>query len=166
MKKTINLSIRDKIAVADNTQYVCGNSDFILEIDFDAEWHEYSTKTARFVYGGEYQDVVFQGSTCPVPVLSNIHRFYVGIFAGDLRTTTPASVSAKRSILCGGGVPADPPDDVYAQIMELLNKGGGTATDPSAVRSVNGILPDEVGNVEVAGVMSDVEVSDLMSAIQ
>ncbi len=125
MKKTINLMVRDKVAVADNTLYICGNSDFSLEIDFDAEWNEFPTKTARFVYGGEYQDVVFQGNVCPVPVLSNVHRFYVGVFAGNLRTTTPAYVSAQRSILCGSGAPAAPPDDVYNQIMELLNQAGG-----------------------------------------
>ena len=39
-----------------------------------------------------------------------------------MRTTTPAVVECEKSILCGGGSPAEPPADVYAQIMQLINK--------------------------------------------
>lgn len=121
-EKRINITVRDRIAKADRTVYICGNSDFTIKFDFDAEWQEYATKTARFHSDdGTYIDVVFDGDVCTVPVLSNIYNFKVGVFAGNLRTTTPALVSAKKSILCGSGVPAAPPDDVYSQIMELLN---------------------------------------------
>lgn len=123
MGNTIKISVRNKIAAADGTLYVCGNSDFALEFDFDAEWDEFITKTARFIYGTEYQDIVFQDNVCPVPVISNVHRFYVGVYAGDLRTTTPATVGAKRSILCGGEVPAAPSPDVFGQMQALFNAG-------------------------------------------
>ena len=123
MGNLIKISVRDKIAAADATLYVCGNSDFVLEFDFDAEWAAFTTKTARFVYRGAYQDVVFQGATCPVPVISNVPRFYVGVYAGDLRTTTPAVVEAKRSILCGNEAPAAPHPDVYAQLLALFEAG-------------------------------------------
>ncbi len=123
MAKLIKISVRNKVAVADGTLYVCGNSDFVLEFDFDSDWSEYITKTARFVYRGTYVDVVFQGNVCPVPIISNVHRFYVGVYAGDLRTTTPASVEAKRSILCGNEPPAAPHPDIYAQIQALFDAG-------------------------------------------
>lgn len=132
MGHIINVSVRDKIATApDDATYICGNSDFIIAFDFDAEWAEYNVKTARFRYGGAYLDQVFTGSECPVPVISDTFRLEVGVFAGDLHTTTPAYVSAKKSILCGGGLPDDPPPDVYVQIMEQLNSivtGGGSVT--------------------------------------
>lgn len=91
----------------------------------------YETKTARFVSCGTYTDVVFTGNSCPIPVIQDTRSLTVGVYAGDLHTTTPAYVSCVPSILCGGGVPADPTPDVYAQILELLNNiadGGKPAT--------------------------------------
>lgn len=122
MARVINITIRDKIAVADKTLYVCGNSDFVIHFDFDAEWKEYDTKTARFITSDDtYHDVIFDGSDCPMPILTDTYLIKVGVFAGNLRTTTSALVSARKSILCRSGSPAAPPDDVYAQIMEKLN---------------------------------------------
>lgn len=121
MEHEIKVLVRGKIAVADRTMYICGNSDFVVAFDFDEEWKEYNSKTARFILGdGSYFDVIFKGNECPVPVISDTHSIKVGVYAGNLRTTTPAYISAKKSILCVGGVPAAPPDDVYAQIMEEL----------------------------------------------
>ena len=122
MPRVINITIRDKLAVvADRTVYVCGNSDYTVHFDFDAEWDAYKTKTARFVYGSKYKDVVFDGDECPVPIIANAYGLNVGVFAGDLHTTTPAYVETERSILCGFGSPADPDPDVYNEIMRRLN---------------------------------------------
>lgn len=127
MDKIIYISIKGKIArnirgIAD--EYVCGNSDYFVEFDFDEEWNAFDAKTARFKYNDTYLDVVFSGNRVNVPVIENTHMVKVGVFAGNLHTTTSAVFMAKKSILCGSGVPAAPPDDVYNQIMELLNKGG------------------------------------------
>lgn len=123
MGHTINVSVRNKIAVAPkDALYICGNSDFIIAFDFDDEWNEYNSKTARFVLeDGTYHDVVFQGKECSMPIISNTYNIKIGVFAGNLRTTTPAIISAKKSILCGNGSPAAPSEDVYAQIMDILN---------------------------------------------
>ena len=121
MDKTINISVHNKMAAADGTIYICGNSDYLVEFDFDREWDAFEYKTARFIYGTTYTDQVFQGNFCPVPVFYNLTSFRVGVFAGDLSTTTPATVYAKKSILCGSGVPADPSINVYNQIMTLIN---------------------------------------------
>ncbi|MDY3993550.1 MAG: hypothetical protein SOY66_08430 [Evtepia sp.] len=123
----INITVRDKIAIGDRSRIVCGNSDYTAIFDFDAEWDPYDTKTARFVYAehsGQYVDVVFTGTECPVPVLRDVIGVTVGVFAGDLHTTTPAWFECDKSILCGGGIPAAPVDDVYNQIMDRLNKLG------------------------------------------
>lgn len=106
MERIIKVSVRDKIASAPlSAQYVCGNSDFVIAFDFDDEWASYEAKTARFRYNGLYQDVPFNGNECPIPILSNIYSFEVGVYAGELHTTTPAYVPARKSILCGGGTP-------------------------------------------------------------
>lgn len=122
MNNTINVVVKNKIAVTvDDTLYICGNSGFVINFDFDAEWADFDVKTARFISeNGAYQDVVFKGSQCPMPILSNTYNIKVGVFAGDLQTTTPAMISAKKSILCGVGTPETPKEDVYAQITELL----------------------------------------------
>lgn len=129
MEKVINVTVRDKIAstLQSEVEYVCGNSDYVVAFDFDEEWDAFNTKTARFKYNGTHQDVVFTGDQVEVPVIENTHKIQVGVFAGNLSTTTPAIIMARKSILCGSGVPAAPSDDVYSQIMDLLNKGGASA---------------------------------------
>lgn len=120
---TIDVIVAYKRAIAmKHEPLVCGNSDYIINFAFDAEWNDYQTKTARFIFDDRsYTDVVFDGNQCPVPVLKNTHDVIVGVYAGNLHTTTPAYLHAQRSILCGCGSPAEPDPDVYAQIMEKLN---------------------------------------------
>lgn len=146
MLRIINVTVEDKVARNDRPReavYVCGNSDFVVRFAFDAEWAAFDTKTARFRYNGTHKDIVFTGNECPMPVIENAHNIQVGVFAGNLHTTTPAELIARKSILCGAGSPAAPRDDVYAQIMEQLNR------IDSPVKTVNGIAPDENGNVQV-----------------
>lgn len=151
----INIEIKNKIAkTTSDVQYVCGNSDYLIRFSFDEEWDQYETKTARIVNGdGEYHDVVFTGCECDMPIISNAYAIKIGVFAGNLHTTTPAYVPAVKSILCGAGTPADPPEDVYAQIMEMLNAGGGEVTDEQIAQAVSkyleenpiaGVTPEEV----------------------
>ncbi len=122
----INIVIRNKIArEVDGKHIICGNSDYTAVFDFDAEWEKYDTKTARFIWGDKYADVIFSGNTCPFPVIVNAYGVLVGVYAGDLHTTTAAVIDTEKSILCKNGIPADPPPDVYAQIMDLLNNSGG-----------------------------------------
>lgn len=126
----ICISVKNKIAVhTDRQWYVCGNSDYTAVFEFDHEWDEYETKTARFRYNQHHEDVVFKGNVAQIPVITNTNEFEVGVFAGDLHTTTPAMVLCEKSILCGDGTPVDPTPDVYDQIMEFLNNM--KETDPT-----------------------------------
>lgn len=120
----IEVKVRNKIAsVVDEEAYiVCGNSDYEIAFDFDEEWDEYSVKTACFTWNSQTQDVVFEGNVCPVPVLLKTLSVVVGVFAGNLRTSTPALVKAKRSALCEKGVIAPPPQNVYNEILEKVNE--------------------------------------------
>ena len=115
----INITVREKSARADDrARIVCGNSDYAVLFDFDEEWEAYDLKTARFITeGGFFTDVQFTGSDCAVPVLTGTRTLLVGVFAGDVRTTTPAYIPAIPCITDNGGIPAAPPPDVYAQLM-------------------------------------------------
>lgn len=119
----INITVRGKIARAEGrARVVCGNSDYTVRFDFDEEWAEYFAKTARFVTeDGSYTDVQFEGSDCTIPILRNTRTLLVGVFAGNLRTTTAALIHAVPCITDPDGTPADPTPDVYAQLMERFN---------------------------------------------
>lgn len=106
----------------EHARVVCGNSDYTVRFDFDEEWAEYFAKTARFVTeDGSYTDVQFEGSDCTIPILRNTRTLLVGVFAGNLRTTTAALIHAVPCITDPDGTPADPTPDVYVQLMERFN---------------------------------------------
>lgn len=131
--EAIKISVRDKIASSPSATMVCGNTDYRITFDFDAEWGEHPVKTARFAFNDSYIDVVFEGETVSVPIITDTLYVAVGVYAGDLQTTTPALIATEKSILCGKGLPADPPPDVYAQIINLLNEHMGDEQIAKAV---------------------------------
>lgn len=122
---TINIEVQNKIAKRSDPKafIVCGNSDYTIKFTFDEEWEEHEVKTARFYSNGEPEDVVFKGDECPVPVMERADGVFVGVFAGDLRTTTKAYIPCERSILCLGGRVKEPTPDVYAQLTQMINDG-------------------------------------------
>lgn len=111
---TIDIIVENKIARTNGTPViVCGNSDYIINFTFDGEWDGITRKTARFVNYTDngrrknFVDVAFTGDAVKMPVMSNITEVYIGVYADDIRTTTPARVECKKSILCGTGETED-----------------------------------------------------------
>lgn len=127
MNRNISINVDKKLAsVIGAPVIICGNSDYHITFTFDEEWETLDLKTARFVYKRDgklrFVDVVFSGRTTAVPVLSNIDEVYVGVYSGELHTTTPARIICKKSILCGDSTQHEVPDpDVYQQILEAFN---------------------------------------------
>lgn len=125
MDKLIQINVTDRRAQALAAPVIiCGNSGIQVQFVLDDEWANLNPKTARFAYVRDgkvgHQDIVFEGDTAEVPVLSNIREVRVGVFAGDLVTTTPAVIPCEPSILCGSGEPEVPSPSVYDQIMALF----------------------------------------------
>ena len=141
--KTLHITVSDKKAKyrERDGEIVCGNNDYQIEFAFDAEWNAYYTKTARFITGETYTDVVFEGNICAVPIIKGVTSFSVGVFAGNLFTTTPAVIGAHKSILCDNGSPEAPSDDVYAQIMLMLNNDSDGPSMDQIVSAVIAALP-------------------------
>ena len=87
-----------------------------------------------------------------MPVISNTNTIQVGVYAGELHTTTAASVMSRKSILCGDGTHAAPPEDVYNQLMAMMNDiiariealeqggGGGGGTGDEDTDSTSSVL--------------------------
>ena len=98
------ISVRNRVATYQKRcgDIVCGNSDYAIQFTFDSEWGSVNTKTARFIWNGQYKDVEFSGSVCAVPMLKNTTSVSVGVYAGMLRTTTSAVIGCQKSILCVG----------------------------------------------------------------
>ena len=133
MNRTIKISVQNLVAWQTNrVEYICDNSGFVVAFNFDSEWAAVNPKTARFIHGGEYTDIVFTGNKCSVPKITDVTRMEIGVFAGDITTTTPATVPCKTSILCGDGVPAEPTPDVYSQIMDVIFPEAVYAAEKSA----------------------------------
>ena len=121
-----SIDVANKIATPVNPpEIVCGNSDYVIEFTFDEEWREYGIKTAIFNYKRNGQkrfiEIVFEGNECPMPILSGIDEVNVGVYAGELQTTTPATLICKKSVLCDITKHEDPPYDVYSQFLQIVN---------------------------------------------
>ena len=121
----IVITVRDKIAyVQDDPEIICGNTDYAVQFDFDAEWDVYTEKTAHFAYISDgkpqFYDVIFEGDSVIIPPLYRTNEVLIGVYAGNIRTTTPAAVPCLPCITDGQPVHPDPPPDVYAQLLALL----------------------------------------------
>lgn len=134
----IPVSVTRKHAVALDPApvIVCGNSDYRICLSFDEEWDAEPEKTVRFVWqsGGQpvYADVLTSDGFADVPVLFGTPEVAVGVFAGALRTTTPARIMCIPCIRDGAPVHADPPQDVYDQLLARLNEIEAGSPPPAA----------------------------------
>lgn len=107
--RTLHINVTNKVATfqARDGDIVCGNTDYQIAFTFDAEWDEHQEKTARFIWNGQYTDIPFTGNTCPAPMVKGASVLTVGVYAGELRTTTPAEIGCRPSVLCVGGEPVE-----------------------------------------------------------
>lgn len=133
---TIDIIIRNKTASAVNPPHiVCGNSDYNVKFDFDEEWQAHNNKIGVFAYNrcGEWQSekVLFEGDTCPVPALHGVRSVWIGVTAGDVRTSTPADVHCRMGATDFSDAPEKPSADIWGQILAKLDSigTGGAAPD-------------------------------------
>ena len=129
----LQIIINNKIAtyVKRSGAVVCGNSDYVAEFAFDQEWDTHESKIARFTWGGKYVDMPITGSTCQVPILYDTDTLTVGVYAGNLCTTTPAMIPCQRSILCGTDIEHPEAEDL--QISEALKAAAEAQAAAAAV---------------------------------
>lgn len=124
---TIDIIIRNKTASAVNPPcIVCGNSDYNVKFNFDDEWQAHNNKIGVFAYNrcGEWQSekVLFEGDTCPVPALHGVRSVWIGVTAGDVRTSTPADVPCRMGATDFSDTDEPPSADVWGQILAKLDE--------------------------------------------
>lgn len=168
----ICVNVTNKRAIPEGGKtIICGNSDYALTFTFDNEWTGYDNKTARFAYwkNGEalHIDQVFSGDTVKVPVLSGINFVMVGVFAGDLQTTTPAKIPCETSILCYEGAPENPPEDVYNQIIHLLNAlEVGTVSDERVAEAVENYMAENPVTTGTTAIYESTTYAEVVAAYE
>lgn len=126
---TIDIIIRNKTASAVNPPcIVCGNSDYNVKFDFDDEWQAHNNKIGVFAYNrcGEWrsENVLFEGDTCPVPALHGVRSVWIGVTAGDVRTSTPADVPCRMGATDFSDTTEKPSADIWGQILDKLDTVG------------------------------------------
>lgn len=144
MPKVINVTVKNRILTLDNPcqKIIGGNSGYVIHFKFDEEWTPYKVKTALFGFGEDTREVVFEGNDCECPVIYNATACVVGVIAGSIVSTTPVWIKCALCISDVTGKPEPPPEDVYNQIMDMLNdiaQGGGANYNETIISlSING----------------------------
>lgn len=155
---TIDIIIRNKTASAVNPPcIVCGNSDYNVKFDFDEEWQAHNNKIGVFAYNrcGEWQSekVLFEGDTCPVPALHGVRSVWIGVTAGDVRTSTPADVPCRMGATDFSDTTEKPSEDIWTQILDKLDTVG-TVQRINTVISYDGDRGEYVSSVDFATLLA------------
>lgn len=156
---TIDIIIRNKTASAVNPPcIVCGNSDYNVKFNFDEEWQAHNNKIGVFAYNrcGEWQSekVLFEGDTCPVPALHGVRSVWIGVTAGDVRTSAPADVPCRMGATDFSDTTEKPSEDIWGQILDKLNTVG-------TVQRINTVISYDVDRGEH---VSSVDFATLLAA--
>lgn len=120
---TIPVTVSNRIAaVSADEQIICGNSGDSIIFTFDSEWSALTDKTLQLAYykNGAFlaQEVAFSGTSAELPPLYGITEVFVGVYAGNIRTTTPARIAC---LPC---------------ITDLAFSDGGGGTDPGSIAQI------------------------------
>lgn len=147
----IGISVQNKIAsvISGTPQIICGNSDYTLTFNFDEEFAAYAEKTLCIVYrrrGKMVKDeVLFTGDTVALPVLYETDMCAIGVYAGNLISSTCVMIPC---VYCAETEHYDPPPDIYEQLLEYLAglQGGSMTGQMTAI--LNGTPLSPVGIAE------------------
>lgn len=123
MNKELVVIVNNKVAKSQEGEFiVCGNGDYRIVFQFDSEWDSYDAKTALFVFNEKTVAVPFSGNVCDGIAIEDSNTLAIGVYAGNLVTTTPAYIPCLQSIRDVANLPSAPDTDVYDRLMALLNE--------------------------------------------
>ena len=159
----LNVDVVNKIATFQKRGgcIVCGNSDYQIQFAFDREWDAYDKKTARFIYNGQFADVNFDktedNNICAVPILYDTTEVEIGVYAGELKTTTSAFIGCYRSILCEVAKPSEENDRLHSnEAKEAADRAEAAAK----------VAEDAADRAETEGGGISAEVDRRLSALE
>lgn len=139
----ITIRVRNRIAEAvGSPEIICGNSDYNAIFDLDAEWDAQEIKTMRVAWTDTFSgqprhiDVPFFMGFAAIPAIADAYEVQIGVYTGNIMTTTPARIPCVRCITDGGTYHEDPEPETYAALLQLLGditQGGVTVGDATVV---------------------------------
>lgn len=112
------------------------NSGNIIHFLFDEEWTNVLNKTARFIKDNDFVDILLEkDDTCEIPLsILKTGSVQVGVFGGNLKSTNCGLFYVTTSILDENGLPLDPEESIYLQIIKELEEIKMNSTIEGAVR--------------------------------
>ena len=120
-----NFTVENKILIPNDGEYtvIADNSDYSVCFSFDEEWTG-KTKTVRFINGKNYVDVILpKNNTVSIPLeVMSPPSISVGVYAGQLHTSSAAVIKCRTSILTPNGTPKEPVEDVYGQLISQYDE--------------------------------------------
>ena len=135
----IVVTVKNKMAVGDGSVIVCNNSDYVVRFVLDSEWDALALRTMRIVYDSyTHTDIAFSGDTVALPTIIDRTSIGIGLYSGDIHTSTCAMFDCERSVMGKNSHAVEPPSsDVYNEIVEMINDGRlkgdkGDKGDPGA----------------------------------
>lgn len=119
------IGIREKVPykISGPDCIVTDNDNYTITFEPDAEWDAYPAKLVYYAFdtGGAIVHSI-EGNEDKIPVLTKAQPVYIGVSAGNLRTTKALGIRVQPSVRQKAGVQIKEPEpDVYDVIMEMLN---------------------------------------------
>lgn len=146
--ETIEIMVRNKIPrfKKDSAKsIITWNTGYIINFDFDEEWEH--VKTLRVVNDkGDIiiPDIVFEGNSVELPKITDTNHIGIGVFSGNLSSTTKLILACRKSILEDDGAPLPPTEDVYNQIMGILEGKAEKSTTLSGYGITDAYTKNEI----------------------
>lgn len=121
----IVVTVKNKMAVGDGSVIVCNNSDYVVRFVLDSEWDALALRTMRIVYDSyTHTDIAFSGDTVALPTIIDRTSIGIGLYSGDIHTSTCAMFDCERSVMGkNSNAVAPPSSDVYNEIVGMINDG-------------------------------------------
>ena len=152
----IKIKIDGRVAEIESApEVVTDNAEYEVEFAVDERdgWNPAVPMTALFVRrDARYTAVVMDvGETiCTMPPQTGTNVVYIGLTQEEMRTTTPARITIRRSVRTMTDFPPLPDKDVYEQILanfaglRMLSGKGAPTTETAG--KVNQMYRDETNN--------------------
>lgn len=121
MSKILKVQVTDKVATYLTRQgdIVCGNSDYKIQFIFDSEWDALPNKVAHFTWNGHHEDVEIDANNqADVPFLVRTLGLKVGVYSGDISTTTAAFIKCRYSARCEETTATEENDKRYENLAK------------------------------------------------
>ena len=157
MGKILNIQVTDKVAtyLTRGGDIVCGNADYKVQFSFDTDWAALPKKTARFSWNGRHEDVEIDASNqAAVPFLVRTTGLKVGVYSGDVSTTTAAFIKCRHSARCDETTPTTENDRHYERLAKDHADRSELAAD-RAETALSGFVTPQMYGAKGDGVTDD-----------